>query len=432
MSFQIDEINNIHVTLTNLANTLEQSNLTELIDATEEIELNPFIFFPRFHLEELHTFLIRILLDPTGPHRQGPYFLNQFIKIIKPISDKLKANDVMNWSSAKIENRDKNANVFGRMDIFLQVDNYALVIENKIFSEEGKNQLKRYAEYCESKGLNFDILFLAPYAKSSIYHDKFSNYYSISYKNEIRNWILISLKEKILPSSLTSLLKSYVELLEKRILLMREDEITNKIAELLIDDEKNHLIIKYLDDIRSSMVSIRNKLRKKFFSDLLEELSKNDKFKFLPHNLLNRGINVDQIWDSPNRGLILQDVEFPSPWNPTTTLQFTIEHDWDKLYYGMTLKHNNSIIPADLQNQNAVIDINKKLSNNLNKEIIINDEKWFFLIYSNLFENKSFASDQNNYQLALDKNEKKLPKKLANDVFEYLKFWQSDYGIISC
>jgi hypothetical protein len=212
---------------------------------------------------------------------------------------------------------------------------------------------------------------------------------------------------------------------------MREDEITNKIADLLINDEKNHLIIKYLDDIRSSMISIRNNLREKFFKDLLEELSKNDEFKFSPHNLLNRGIDVGQIWDSPNRGLILQDLEFPSPWNPSTNLQFAIEHDWDKLYYGMTLKHNNSIIPADLQKQNAVIVINEKLSKNLNKEIINNDGKWFFLIFSNIFDNKSFASDQNNYQLALDKNEKKLPKKLAKDVCEYIKFWQSDYGIIS-
>lgn len=98
--------------------------------------------------------ILKYFLDPNEDHNLGDYFLRRFISIF------IKLNNISGISRLYVDSLNlKNCNVhrefpikeFGRIDIFIELDKeFALIIENKLYSEEGAEQTKRYENWAKS------------------------------------------------------------------------------------------------------------------------------------------------------------------------------------------------------------------------------------------------------------------------------------------
>jgi hypothetical protein len=100
----------------------------------------------------LHSRFIAELLNTLGTHNQGNTFLNLFLKNI------IDKDGDCNYDGAKVEIEEdigqisENGTKGGRIDILITKENRKpIVIENKIYADDQKNQLLRYYNHIKDK-----------------------------------------------------------------------------------------------------------------------------------------------------------------------------------------------------------------------------------------------------------------------------------------
>jgi hypothetical protein len=92
------------------------------------------------------------ILDYHGSHGQGPDFLNEFLRFL---SGKGLPVPLENYSI----HREVSAN--GRIDLLLDSQSFAIIIENKPFTQDQLDQLNRYYEAMSQKrGENVAVVYL--------------------------------------------------------------------------------------------------------------------------------------------------------------------------------------------------------------------------------------------------------------------------------
>jgi hypothetical protein len=116
---------------------------------------------------------IAALLDPKGTHAQGAVFLDEFLKLIGHSSSELPRNTCCNVSVEKQIDKQR------RIDIFIELDDLIVGIENKPWASDQVNQLSDYATYLKSFAGNkkWRLIYLCDRAVSAT---------SISEKHRIR------------------------------------------------------------------------------------------------------------------------------------------------------------------------------------------------------------------------------------------------------
>lgn len=118
------------------------------------------------HLEEaLHTPFLCELLNPKGSHGQGALYLDAFFN--KVMDSSLNFKDIRNFSI-----HEELPSVFGRLDILLSFNikdtRKLIVIENKIYAGDQKDQMERYYNYANTRLSNDSdllLLYLTPRGK---------------------------------------------------------------------------------------------------------------------------------------------------------------------------------------------------------------------------------------------------------------------------
>ena len=127
---------NLLDTLTNLGHAIAEE--TEQLDAIDLIAPG------MWAAEELHSRIIRWLLDPSAHHRQADHFIAALLNSTMAPLRLLDAD----WSTAQVCQEWENVvdGQWGYLDILiLDQDHQNLIaIENKVFSQEHSNQLTRY------------------------------------------------------------------------------------------------------------------------------------------------------------------------------------------------------------------------------------------------------------------------------------------------
>lgn len=93
---------------------------------------------------KLHTPFLVHLLDPKASHEQGSLFLDKFLKKVLKLSYHFK--DMVNFEIHEELSHDQ-----GRVDIIMlfeyEEEKKSIIIENKVYAGDQKNQLKRYYDY---------------------------------------------------------------------------------------------------------------------------------------------------------------------------------------------------------------------------------------------------------------------------------------------
>ncbi|MDD5616467.1 MAG: PD-(D/E)XK nuclease family protein [Candidatus Methanoperedens sp.] len=134
---------------------------------------NLFNTFGYLRLEAVHSNVLAYLLNPEETHGLGDNFLRSFVYRVFNIKN-LPIN-----SSAKVF-REKYEGGYP-MDIVVKGNNWWLVIENKIDSDEQEDQTKRYSEIWKrrvKRGENVLLAFLSPPG----WQPESSDFIPVSYK----------------------------------------------------------------------------------------------------------------------------------------------------------------------------------------------------------------------------------------------------------
>ncbi len=150
--------------------------------------------------------LIKILLEPNGIHGQGMKFLELFIKTL---SSNIGKNFNHNLSAAKIT-REKSTDLLEkqnrRIDLFIDLREFIVAIENKPWAGEQEDQMGDYFEYLqkliENKHINdFLLIYLhgtgekPTSIKKEIVENNKDRLLFTSYQNLLKPWLEECYKE---------------------------------------------------------------------------------------------------------------------------------------------------------------------------------------------------------------------------------------------
>ena len=174
----------------NIENLLNQVTIisrknAEILDATGG-RFNMFQMCGVNHYENTHSAIIAEFLNPNGTHGLKSKLLECFI-------DTLGNDFIMkdfNYENASV--RTEHSTEEGRIDILIEdsSQNKAIIIENKIYAKDGKEQLKRYDRYAKKYKNGYQILYLTLLGvDASLQSGEGVPYLPISHKDNIINWL---------------------------------------------------------------------------------------------------------------------------------------------------------------------------------------------------------------------------------------------------
>jgi len=239
-----------------------------------------------------HSAILGELLNPKGSHSLGTKPLELFMNQILQEKDFLTFDHKSLTCQKEIYigkiNEDKSEG--GRVDLIISdKSGYKIVIENKIYAPEQKNQLSRYyLKHPDAK-----ILYLTLDGSDSKEKIDF-NYHRISYEKDILEWIEVCAKEAFEKPMVREVLNQYAYLIRRLTNKSTNVEMSKEIVQVIKDNYKESLEIhNNLQDARISLVS-----------DIFEEL---DRKKI---ELIGSGWNVkiddsSKIWNIRNYKTIL-------------------------------------------------------------------------------------------------------------------------------
>lgn len=180
----------------------------------------------------LHSAFIGELLNPSGSHGASSLFLKAFLEVMGIEDGYLDYEDC----SPNILERvigTVTATEGGRIDIIIEDGEHAVIIENKIYASDQRNQLLRYHNYGRKMfPEGYELLYLTldghDPSDDSLGNKEFE-YKSISYETEIVEWLekCLELAPNELPVS--AVIRQYIDLVKQ---LTDTDMDTKYIEEL--------------------------------------------------------------------------------------------------------------------------------------------------------------------------------------------------------
>ena len=267
--------------------------LKDFIHENEELEklesiIDRFNIFRSLNIidnEIRHSNFLAWLLDPSETHGLGDYFLNLFLKKISSQTSSVNHSspsifEIDSWTFNYIEVLREWKNI----DILIKSDEnrFVCVIENKIKSSEGKDQLQRYKKIINHEFGDYKKFFVYLSLEGDIPSDE--NYLTVSYRDisAIINYI-IEVKKDEIGQDILIFISHYRNMLGRYVL---ED---SKIQEICKSIYKKHkkaldLIFEYKPDL---LMEIKDylELKIKEESDLISDISSKSFIRFIPKEL---------------------------------------------------------------------------------------------------------------------------------------------------
>lgn len=237
-----------------------------------------------------HSAFIAELLDPNGSHGLGNQFLQSFVDTI----DCLKSWN-FDTKSAKVHKelsiggKNEDCSEGGRIDIAVESNGKAIIIENKIYAGDQEKQLVRYYNYGTknySNGIRLLYLTLNGDDASEYSHEKLvvnEDYYAIAYNHEISDWLQRCIEFSARHPLVRKTLIQYQNLINQ-LTMNNMDKNSQEELLKLMSDPKN------IDSI-CSILNLEAKWREQIFNSYVLTPLK-EKFKELDIELKNRGVNI--------------------------------------------------------------------------------------------------------------------------------------------
>ena len=213
----------------------------------------------------LHSAILTSLLMPTG-HGAGRKFLEAFLKI-----PSLKLPDHFLDPEKTVVEKEKYIGPVtdtegGRIDLYLSDGKNYLVIENKIYAADQKNQLLRYHNYKDSARLVYLTLNGSEPADESLGGVlSREDVTCLSYRDDIIPWLQECVRISASLPYIRETLNQYIHTLKQ---LTNTDMVTNNEIINLLCEEKN---IESIFMVRNNFDAAINRIMKDFLSALSEK-----------------------------------------------------------------------------------------------------------------------------------------------------------------
>ena len=172
---------------------------------------NPFLDMNLVRNEVRHLSFITNLLNPNGTHHQGVQFLNNFINALidnynldKHIENYLNTFSESENIYVQIEKSIQN----GRIDIWIENDEYIIAIEGKTETVDSKGQLKKYDEYLKNKNKPYLLIYLTMTGEEPT-NEHPENLQLMDFNDDIMSFIQKSLEINKLPDKIYETLNEY-------------------------------------------------------------------------------------------------------------------------------------------------------------------------------------------------------------------------------
>lgn len=232
----------------------------------------------------LHSAFIAELLNPNGDHGLEDKFLKAFIEIVigkktNLVFDTESAKTYVEYDIGAISEDNKEG---GRIDILIRDKNgKTIIIENKIYACDQPWQMYRYNIYAEkncSTG-NYILMYLTldghhP-AEDSTGKDPKYNYFCISYKEDILDWLKQCVGIAAMHPAIRETISQYITNL-KQILNIMSDSNNQSTINYLIDKSNIEATISIL----SMSSEIGNNIRLNFIKDKLKTIATKHHLEF--------------------------------------------------------------------------------------------------------------------------------------------------------
>lgn len=182
-----------------------------------------------------HSAFLAELLNPNGSHGLGDTFLRIFIQEVDYLE--FKTDNVSVQVEKRVGKIDNDYTIGGNIDIIISNSENAIIIENKIYAGDQKNQLLRYQNYAMSqKYKSYKLYYLTLDGKEYISQENspIVNYTSISYKQNIINWLQQCIKETYAQPIIRETLNQYINLIKHLTHQTMSNEMSNQIIELIL------------------------------------------------------------------------------------------------------------------------------------------------------------------------------------------------------
>ena len=141
-----------------------------------------------------HSAFIGELLSPTGSHGCNDKLLAAFLKSVPALADFVfNTKNAEVTLEASIGTTNKTMTEGGRIYLLIKSGNKVIVIENKIYADDQKNQMKRYQNFCQQYD-DYRLLYLnldgiEPSEDSIVDMVLDEDYHIISYSEDILYWL---------------------------------------------------------------------------------------------------------------------------------------------------------------------------------------------------------------------------------------------------
>lgn len=277
----------------------------------------------------LHSAFIAELLNPKGSHGQGDVFLRLFKDLFC-----FKGND-LDTANCIVETEkhtgliSKSGTEGGRIDILItDANDNRIIIENKIYAGDQKNQLLRYYNF--SKEADLIYLTLGGKEPESLSRGELTgdqHYKCYSYKIDIINWLEACRKESAMLPILRESITQYINLLKYLTNQAANHNMEKELQQMLVSNlEASFLIANNLDKALGGILN-------SFVDDLTNALEARGL-------VCTSNINLDKNFT----GLYIYKPEWEY-----ANISFQFQAYDKKLIYGIAAKKEAEKFPPDLR-----------------------------------------------------------------------------------
>ncbi|MGE4455993.1 MAG: PD-(D/E)XK nuclease family protein [Arcobacteraceae bacterium] len=262
----------------------------KIIDEVESKEKETGENFNIFQTLNLATDEVRIssliaeFLNPLGTHKQGYKYLDIFLEILYEknpnfVNERFTKEDISKDARVSTEQFHIVKNIGSRIDIIIENDKYAIVIENKIEAGDQDNQLWRY--YQSKKDKKVMLVYLTkngdnPNKKSNTLKSKDndisleeSQITCLSYHFDILKW-LSNCNDKNNPKNIGIIMEHLARNIRK-ITNQVDKNMENSLVKLLLKDDN----FKIANEISKVVPIVKAEKTYDFFMTIKNELDKN-------------------------------------------------------------------------------------------------------------------------------------------------------------
>lgn len=268
--------------LQSLHDTLFEAAQTHLDTMRQDNYYNIFEILGIEDKEIRHSKMIADLLNPQGRHGMGMIFLDEFLKAIDSrfISDTLKKTKIQT----------ERVTEYGNIDIAILHPDFYIVIENKIYAGDQKEQLSRYAKstYNDKNPCKLVYLTLRGHQPSeqSVRDVESEKIVSMSYLKSK------NCKKSIIEILENDPLKNFIAQKEnlKSVIEQYKNTLTNLVSGYQMKIEVNTDNIEVYQELSKAITSELNNFRQtilqNFLNSLLKALNEKGTLKWEPSNIL--------------------------------------------------------------------------------------------------------------------------------------------------